>query len=76
MTVEGEPRFEGYGRSILQTLQDQGIDPWDVWVQYIGLTGRLDEIDVEAFLYGLMPLPDLERMLLMEGVCELLADRQ
>ncbi|MGV0108923.1 hypothetical protein [Arthrobacter sp. CP30] len=45
-------------------------------MQYIGLTGRLDEIDVEGFLYGLMPLPDLERMLLMEGVCELLADRQ
>ncbi|MUK03253.1 hypothetical protein GM708_15890 [Vibrio cholerae] len=72
--MDGEPRFEGHGRSILQTLQDQGIDPWDVWMQYIALTGRLDEIDVEAFLYGLMPLPELERMLLMEGVCELLAD--
>ncbi|MGV0111789.1 hypothetical protein [Arthrobacter sp. CP30] len=74
--VEGEPRFEGHSKSILQTLQNQGIDPWDVWVRYIGLTGRLDEIDVEAFLYGLMPLPNLERMLLMEGVCELLADLQ
>ncbi len=74
--MEGEPRFEGHSRSTLQTLQDQGIDPWDVWVQYAGLAGRLDEIDVEAFLYGLMPLPDLERRLLMEGVRELLADLQ
>lgn len=74
--MEGEPRFEGHSRSILQTLQDQGIDPWDVWVQYIGLTGRLDEIDVEGFLYGLMPLPDLERMKLMESVHELLTGRQ
>ncbi|MEG9250168.1 hypothetical protein V6S67_18915 [Arthrobacter sp. Soc17.1.1.1] len=45
-------------------------------MQYIAFTGRLDEIDVEAFLYGLMPLPDLEHMLLMEGVCELLVDLQ
>lgn len=44
-------------------LADRGV--WEAWLDYYGLGGNLDQWAVDAYLYGLLPLPALD--------CDLLA---
>lgn len=41
----------------------------------MGLGGNLGELDVEAYLYGLAQVSELDRLLLAEAARELLVDR-
>jgi hypothetical protein len=51
-----------------------GIDPYDLWLEYAGMGGSFDPLDVEAYLHGLVLLPVLERDLLAHTVNEQLED--
>jgi hypothetical protein len=51
-----------------------GIDPYDLWLDYAGMGGSFDLLDVEAYLHGLLVLPSLERDLVAHTVNEKLED--
>jgi hypothetical protein len=44
----------------------------DVWVRYFGLTGDIDEYELDAYLNGLITLPSLECDLIAHAVNELI----
>lgn len=74
VAVDRQYPFEDPRGCILQALRDQGMDPFDLWVYYYSVGGSLDEFDIEAYLFGLMPLPELEHLLLIEATREILSD--
>lgn len=71
--MDRELHFEDHGECTLRVLRDHGMEASDLWVSYYGVGGQLDRLDIEAYLYGLMALPELEYLLLTEAVHELLA---
>jgi hypothetical protein len=74
VTVDRQYPFEDHRGCILQVLRNQGMDPFDLWVYYYSVGGSLDDFDIEAYLFGLMPLPELEHLLLIEATREILSD--
>lgn len=67
-------RSEDYRRSTLRALQDRRVTLFDLWVFYYAVGGELDTFSIEAYFYGLMTLPELENLLLVEAVNEVLAE--
>ncbi|WDF33208.1 hypothetical protein PTW37_15375 [Arthrobacter agilis] len=74
VTVDRQYPFENHRECILRVLRDQGMEPFDLWVYYYGVGGSLGDFDIEAYLFGLMPLPELEHLLLIEATGEILSD--
>lgn len=48
------------------------LDVQDVWVQYFGLAESAEEYEMDAYLHGLIVLPQLECDLIAEAVNELI----
>ncbi len=59
----------------IESASTAGLDSYDLWLNYAGMGGRLDPLDVEAYLYGLLVLPSLERDLVAHAINEMLEDR-
>jgi hypothetical protein len=49
---------------LLRTIHEASIGPHELWVQYGRAGGIVGNREVEAYIYGLMSLPPLERDLL------------
>ncbi|MHA7191993.1 GAF domain-containing protein [Arthrobacter sp. MDT2-16] len=56
----------------IQTVRAAGLDLEDVVTAYVGLAGEAEELDVRAYLTGLVMLPVLERNLIAQAINELL----
>jgi hypothetical protein len=53
-------------------VQGLGLSLGEVWLRYLGLGGDVvDEYEVNAYLYGLIQLPDFDRDLISIAVDEL-----
>ncbi|WP_051477130.1 GAF domain-containing protein [Arthrobacter sp. Br18] len=51
-----------------------GLQPEDIWIQYFAMGGSLAQIEIEAYLRGLLDLPAAERDTLAGAVNEILED--
>ncbi|TKV26139.1 hypothetical protein FDK12_14370 [Arthrobacter sp. NamB2] len=56
---------------VLVPIAAAGLSLAEVWVHYFALTGDIGMIEVDAYLHGLMDLPDADRWLLAYAVDEL-----
>lgn len=73
--VDGGSTSGNTDRYLLGQLHHHSLSPLDLWIEYMGLGGNLGELDVEAYLYGLAQVSELDRLLLAEAARELLVDR-
>ena len=71
------PAMDRYAQQWLsiESASAAKLDSYDLWLNYAGMGGRLDPLDVEAYLYGLLVLPSLERDLVAHAINEMLEDR-
>ncbi|MET4591323.1 hypothetical protein [Arthrobacter sp. 754] len=63
-----EPEQRSRLRSALSAAQ---ISTGDLWLYYFGIGGSVGEYEVEAYLQGLLSLPELQRDLLAMAANEL-----
>jgi GAF domain-containing protein len=56
----------------LGAAEDGGLRIGDLWMAYLDMGGTCDVADVEAYLHGLLLLPQLQRDILAHAVNELL----
>lgn len=66
-----EPQQRAMLRSAVQAA---GISVGDLWVHYFSVGGAVGEYEVEAYLQGLLALPELQRDLLAMAANELIDD--
>lgn len=70
----GQPAFDGDNAVPLRVMiEDADISVEELWLYYISLTGDLDQMEIDAYLHGLMPLPQHDRNLLAHSVHEMRA---
>jgi hypothetical protein len=50
-----------------------GLNPLAAWLAYYGVGGQCSELSFDAYLYGLMPLPALQRDLIALALNEQLS---
>ncbi|WP_326963201.1 hypothetical protein [Arthrobacter sp. PL16] len=62
-------------RALIADVMRQGhISTHGLWVYYFSIGGFIGEVEVDAYLHGLMPLPALDEELLAVAVAEMYAD--
>lgn len=59
---------------IVDAMEQAHITAHELWVYYFSVGGSVDELEVSAYLHGLMPLPELQQELLALAVAEMYAD--
>lgn len=69
------PGYRDDSKCLLRALEAHRVSSFDLWVSYLGLGGLLDNLDVEAYLHGLITVSDLEHLLLDEAAREILAEQ-
>jgi GAF domain-containing protein len=52
----------------IQAMHAGKFSTLEVWVEYLGLSGHHDEVDVTAYLSGMLMLPVLERDLMAQAI--------
>jgi hypothetical protein len=62
-------------RQLQSALTAARISTGDLWLYYFGIGGSVGEYEVEAYLQGLLSLPELQRNLLAMAANELLVGR-
>ncbi|MDI2036045.1 hypothetical protein [Paenarthrobacter nitroguajacolicus] len=58
-------------RRLLAALESAGISTGTLWLRYFSIGGSVGEYEVEAYLQGMLSLPELERDLLAMAANEL-----
>lgn len=58
-----------------QVLAEAGVDPFEVWVVYVGLGGTGEGLLVDGYLSGLLPAPRADRDLIARAVNVLAEER-
>ncbi|WP_165968783.1 GAF domain-containing protein [Arthrobacter crusticola] len=58
-----------------QAVGAAGLSPAEVWLYYLGSGGRLDEVELEGYLAGLLMISATQRDLASDAINELLEDR-
>ena len=61
-------------RRLRATMATADIDRGRLWLYYFGIGGAVGEYEVEAYMQGLLSLPQLQRDLLAMAANELFAD--
>jgi hypothetical protein len=62
---------EGDQRRLLATCVERtGLSVEELWLRYFALDGEVGPVEVEAYLHGLMPLPDTQRDVLAHAINE------
>ena len=59
-------------RRLLEALSAARINTGTLWLQYFSIGGSVGEYEVEAYLQGMLSVPELERDLLAMAANELL----
>ncbi|PTT58926.1 hypothetical protein [Arthrobacter sp. HMWF013] len=62
-------------RRLQAALSAAEISTGDLWLYYFGIGGSVGEYEVEAYLQGLLSLPELQRDLLAMAANELFASQ-
>lgn len=62
-------------RRLQAALAAARISTGDLWLYYFGIGGSVGEYEVEAYIQGLLSLPELQRDLLAMAANELSADQ-
>jgi hypothetical protein len=52
-----------------------GVTVRELWLHYVSIGGSADEIDIEAYLHGLIRLPGLDRDVIAHALNEILEER-
>ncbi len=55
-------------------MKRANIDTGELWLHYFSMGGGVDEYEVNAYLHGLIELPDHERDCISQAVNELFDD--
>ncbi|MUK01070.1 hypothetical protein GM708_03445 [Vibrio cholerae] len=55
-------------------MRRANIDTGELWLHYFSMGGGVDEYEVNAYLHGLIELPDHERDCISQAVNELFDD--
>jgi hypothetical protein len=61
-------------RGLQAALTAAEVSPGDLWLYYFGIGGAVGEYEVEAYMQGLLSLPQLQRDLLAMAANELFTD--
>lgn len=62
-------------RRLQAALAAAQVSTGDLWLYYFGIGGSVGEYEVEAYLQGLLSLPELQRDLLAMAANELFNDQ-
>lgn len=62
-------------RRLQAALAAAHVSTGDLWLYYFGIGGSVGEYEVEAYLQGLLSLPELQRDLLAMAANELSSDQ-
>jgi hypothetical protein len=65
---------QGFRARITEAMGQANIAAHELWQYYFSIGGNIDELEVSAYLHGLMPLPAPDRELLVLAVTEMYAD--
>lgn len=69
---EVDPSLDGHWRGARDAMEQAGLDLGTVWMRYFGMTGVAGEYEVDAYLNGSLPLPDIQADLLAHAINELI----
>ncbi|TKV26802.1 hypothetical protein FDK12_12575 [Arthrobacter sp. NamB2] len=72
-TSETNPDQEQYALTY-DAMKRANIPTGEVWLHYFSMGGGVDEYEVNAYLHGLIDLPDHERDCISQAVNELFDD--
>ena len=70
---ETNPDREQYALTF-DAMNRTNISPGELWLHYFSMGGGVDEYEVNAYLHGLIDLPDYERDCVAQAVNELFDD--
>ena len=70
---ETTPDHDQYALTF-DAMQRANISTGELWLHYFSMGGRIDEYEVNAYLHGLIDLPDNERDCIAQAVNELFDD--
>lgn len=59
----------------IQALHAGRFSALEVWAEYVGLSGKHDDVDVTAYLSGMLSLPILERDLVAQAINEMIEEQ-
>jgi hypothetical protein len=68
--MDGQPRHV----AMENTRHMAGVSHDELWMHYFALTGDAAPLEVEAYLQGLMPLPDGQQDILAQALRECVQD--
>lgn len=70
----GSSRTNLYQRGLARAFRRAELTEHELWLRYFALGGVAGPTEVEAYLHGLMPLPQLEHNILALAVNDRLRD--
>ena len=70
----GSARVNLHQRGLVRSFQRAELTVHELWLRYFALGGVAGPTEVEAYLNGLMPLPELEHNILALAVNDRLRD--
>ena len=73
--MEGDGLAREQARLLRRAIDHAGLSLAEVWFYYFSLGGNVGQLEVEAYLNHVMPLPGLERDVLAHAVNELIDHR-
>jgi hypothetical protein len=69
-----DPYEPAQRRQLRDALKASDITPAELWLNYFSIGGSVGEYEVEAYLQGLLSLPETQRDLLAMAANELIDD--
>lgn len=65
----------GDGLSLHSGLLATGMDPHELWLRYVGVSGAAGPLEVEAYVLGLLTPSDYEHDLIAQAINEWFIER-
>jgi hypothetical protein len=74
MSMSQDGSDEAFRARITDVMGRGHITAREFWLYYFSIGGNIKELEVDAYLHGLMPLPPIEQELLDVAATEIYAD--
>jgi hypothetical protein len=74
MSMSRDDSDEALRARITDVMGRGRITARELWLYYFSIGGNIKELEVDAYLHGLMPLPPIDQELLDLAVAEIYAD--
>lgn len=62
-------------REALSLLTGGVVRPFELWVAFFAIGGTADTVELEAYIYGLIPVSEIDEQLLSVALLELTGNR-